>query len=214
MLLPLFFKYFKRNRTHGIKDIDFKTLLSYYSLVGAVVIGLFIPFLTPQFINTYSESIGLWFGDFEFNASIYYIAREFGYWISGYNQIALISKILALITILVILGLALFRMNNTIQNLMTSMLFAASCYFFLSTTIHPWYISTLILLCIYSNFKFPLVWSAVIVLSYLAYSNSNFEENLNILALEYIIMYSALIYELFIKKRLPFLQQSNSLKFF
>jgi hypothetical protein len=200
MLLPLFFKYVKKleNNTNKLKGL--KTVISFYSLVGLAIIGLYVPFLSFQFLENYTSSIGLWFGQFEFNASLYYIARAFGYWFTGFNLISTISPILSILTFLSILGLALFRRNYTTQQLITSMLFATSVYFFLSTTVHPWYISTLVVLCVFNNYRYPIVWTLCIVLSYLAYSNENFKENLWIVGLEYLVVFSILLYELSKKK--------------
>lgn len=155
-----------------------------------------------EFITNYSKTIGLWFGRFEFNASIYYIARSIGYAISGYNQIAIIGKVLPILALLIILGFSFFRLNTTIPKLISSMLLAFTCYLFLSTTVHPWYLATVVVLCVFNNYKFPLVWSVVIVLSYLAYVNASNTENLWIISLEYLIVFGVFIWEVLLKKRL------------
>ena len=102
-----------------------------------------------EFINNYSKTVGLWFGNFEFNASIYYIAREIGYTITGYNEIAIIGKVLPMISLLIILGLSFLKQNTTLPKLTTSILLAFTCYLFLSTTVHPWYSNTCYTMCIY-----------------------------------------------------------------
>jgi hypothetical protein len=159
-----------------------------------------------EFINNYAQTVGLWFGDFEFNASVYYLAREIGYVITGYNEIAIISKILSAVTLLIILGFSIFKTNTSIPKLTTSILLSFTFYLFLSTTVHPWYIATLVILCIFTNYRFPLVWSFVIVLSYSAYlgtSSADKSENLWIIALEYGIVFSVFVWEVLQKKRLP-----------
>ena len=99
---------------------------------------------------------------------------------------------------------AFFKKNKTSIELITAMLFVLSFYYFTATTVHPWYIATLLILSVFTKYKFPLVWSCVIILSYLAYMNINKadkSENLWIIGLEYIIVYSIFIWEVFIKKR-------------
>jgi hypothetical protein len=198
MFLPLFFWWFvkKDNFLKGIKKL---TIFCAITLVSVII--LFLPFFSIEFIDNYAETVGLWFGNFEFNASIYYIAREIGYAITGYNEIAIIGKVLPVISVLIILGFSFLRQNKTIPKLSTSIVLVFAYYLFLSTTVHPWYIATLVIICVFTNYRFPLVWSAVIILSYLAYSNSGNTENLWIIVLEYLIVFSVFIWEVFILKR-------------
>ena len=159
-----------------------------------------------EFINNYSKTVGLWFNNFEFNASIYYILRAIGYSITGYNEIGIIGKILPLISVLVILGFSVLKKNNSIPKLSTSVLLVFTIYLFLSTTVHPWYIATLVMLCIFTNYRYPLIWSVVILLSYLSYlgiGTADKSENLWIIALEYFVVFSAFAWEVVLKKRLP-----------
>nr|WP_317044943.1 mannosyltransferase [Confluentibacter flavum] len=204
MFLPLFYQWFAKDDSNNVKWIpDFKKLtklLSYYLIIGLTVLLFFVPFYFSGFINNYSKTIGLWFHQFEFNASLYYIAREIGYLFRGYNEIDTIGRATPFIVILFVLILTFFRKNKTTVQLITSMLLVLSFYYFTATTVHPWYISTLLALSVFTKYKFPLVWSCVAILSYLAYSNQNETENLWIIALEYLIVYSVFIWEVFIKK--------------
>ena len=81
------------------------------------------------------------------------------------------------------------------------MLFVLSFYYFTATTVHPWYVATLLILSVFTNYKFPLVWSFVIILSYLAYINTTNSENLWIISIEYLIVYSVFIWEVFLNKK-------------
>ena len=149
--------------------------------------------------------MGLWFNNFEFNASIYYIAREIGYSITGYNEIKIIGKILPVIALLIILYFSFFKKNVTIPKLTSSILIAFTCYLFLSTTVHPWYLATLLVLCVFTEYRFPLIWSFVIILSYLSYlgiGTADKSENLWIIGLEYTIVFSAFIWEVVLQRRI------------
>lgn len=175
-------------------------LLGFYAIVGLVTLLIFAPFYSTQFVTNYAETVGLWFQNFEFNASLYYIAREIGFLFRGYNEIAVIGKIIPIIVILFILIMTFYRRTKTTFKLITAMLFVLSFYFFTTTTVHPWYIATLLILSVFTNYKFPLVWSFVIILSYLAYANSNNTENLWIISLEYLVVYAVFVWEVFFKK--------------
>jgi len=137
LFLPLFYQRFK-----------LKQLIIFYGIILTTVVLLYLPFFNATFITNYTQSVGLWFKTFEFNASFYYLARAIGYQISGYNQIAVIGKIIPLLVISIILIITFFRENKTSIQLITAMLFSLSIYFFLSTTVHPWYVASLVLLSI------------------------------------------------------------------
>jgi Gpi18-like mannosyltransferase len=204
MFLPLFFWWFMGPKKQEKPFFTRMTkLIGFYFITITTVIAFFFPFISMELINNYSKTVGLWFGNFEFNASIYYLAREIGYAITGYNEIAIITKILPVISILVILGFALFKSNNTIPKLSTSILLAFTLYLFLSTTVHPWYLSTLVILGVFTNYRYPIIWSLVIILSYLSYlsiGTSDKSENLWIIGLEYGIIFAAFIWEILLKK--------------
>jgi hypothetical protein len=155
-----------------------------------------------EFVNNYSKTVGLWFGDFEFNASIYYIAREVGYLITGYNQIAIIGKILPIIIFTSIWYIALTRQDQNFITLVKSMLIAFTVYLLLSTTVHPWYIASILLLSIFTNYKYPLIWSFIIIISYLAYANADNIENLWIIGFEYLVVFTALLWDVLKQKKL------------
>ena len=191
LFLPLFFQ-----------KLGFKKSVIFYAIVGFVNIALFLPFVSSEFILNYTETVALWFQNFEFNASIYYIAREVGYSFRGYNEIAVIGKILPIIVIVFTLIITFFRKNKTTNQLISAMLLVLAFYYFTSTTVHPWYLSTLLILSVFTNYKFPLVWSFIIIISYLAYTNNDNKENLWVVSLEYLIVYGVFFYELFQQKRI------------
>ncbi|MCK0107781.1 mannosyltransferase [Flavobacteriaceae bacterium S0825] len=209
LFLPLFYQWFtKRDAStkpvlSKVGRLSMTKLMSFYVIVGATTILLFLPFYSSQFITNYAETIGLWFQNFEFNGSMYYLAREIGYLFRGYNEITIIGTYTAIIVFLFVVTMAFLRKNSSMIQAMTAMLFALSFYYFTATTVHPWYVATLLILSIFTKYKFPLVWSFVIVLSYLAYlqiGKADKVENLWIIVLEYCIVYGFLIWELFVKK--------------
>jgi hypothetical protein len=203
IFLPLFFQWFTKQDASISYFNRFLKLLGFYSIVGITTLLLFAPFYSSQFIDNYTQTVALWFQNFEFNASLYYIAKAIGYTFRGYNEIAIIGKATALFVLLLVLAVTFIRRNKSFIELITAMLLVLSFYYFTATTVHPWYVATLLILSVFTKYKFPLVWSFVIILSYLAYLNLNSadkSENLFVIALEYTVVYGVFIWEVFIKK--------------
>ncbi|MEM7086639.1 MAG: glycosyltransferase 87 family protein [Bacteroidota bacterium] len=198
LLLPLFFQFFVKKDAIGK---GFWRLTKFYIII-LLTIGLtFAPFLSSEFISNFFETISLWFQDFEFNASIYYIIRWIGFQTIGWNIIADVGKILPLVVIFILLLLTFFRKNGSLQPLITALLFAISIYFLLSTTVHPWYIATPVVLSVFTKYRYPIVWSLLVMLSYSAYAEDGFSENLWLVALEYLGVSGYLVWELFFRKK-------------
>ncbi|MCB7482249.1 glycosyltransferase 87 family protein [Christiangramia sediminis] len=192
IFLPLLFRYF-----NGAKEkLNFWKLLFYYFLCISTVLVSFLPFHSAEVVSNFFSSVGLWFGKFEFNASIYYIIRWVGFQVKGYNIIETVGKVLPVITVLIILGLSFFRKYQNTKQLLINMLFAITAYLLLSTTVHPWYLAIPLFLSVFTELKYVIVWSVLVMLTYYAYSNPEYQESLWLVALEYIAVLSFMIVEL------------------
>ncbi|UCA57463.1 MULTISPECIES: glycosyltransferase 87 family protein [Aequorivita] len=204
LFLPLFLTYFINDKTQKVLEIfgvSIKRLAGFYSVIGFTVVLVFLPFLSSEFIQNFSSTIALWFQNFEFNASVYYIIRWIGFQVVGWNIIGTTGKILPVFVLLFVLAIAFFRKNKTPQELMIGMLFAVSIYFLLSTTVHPWYIATPLFLSVFTKYKFPIVWSFVVMLSYYAYGKDGFDENLWLVTLEYAGVIGFAVWEIFLSPK-------------
>jgi len=187
LFLPLFLKHFK-----------FKKSILFYVIVGVTSLLFFAPFYSSEFISNYSQTIALWFSNFEFNAGLYNAIKQIAiqFDIKPWELIKTYGKITPILTIVAVLLFTFLRKNQKLSVLITSMLWVLTLYYFLSATVHPWYVIFLVLLTAFTKYRFALVWSAAIVLSYFAYSLADFKENLWLLAIEYIAVFTFLIYEL------------------
>lgn len=187
LFLPLFLKHFKLRRA-----------IAFYAIVGATCLLFLTPFYDSEFVSNYSKTIGLWFSNFRFNAGLYgaieQIAVQFD--AKPWEFIKSYGKITPIITIIVVLLFTFLRKNQKLPVLLSSMLWVLTIYYFMSATVHPWYIIFLVVLALFTEFRFPLFWSMVIILSYYAYSRTDFKENGWLLAIEYISVYAVMIYEI------------------
>lgn len=189
-----------------IKQIGWKKSFIFYAITISACIAFFIPLADLDIIYGFSHSISYYFQKFEFNASVYYLIRAFGYWFYGYNIIQAAGWLLGIIAIVIILVIAFFGKQSEEQNQMTDatffikMLLCLSTFFVFTTTLHPWYITLLLSISIFTHYRFVTVWTLLIFLTYAGYTANSFHENLLIIACEYIVVAGYFIYELKWKK--------------
>ncbi|WP_027077074.1 hypothetical protein [Maribacter antarcticus] len=187
LFLPLFLTHFGLKRS-----------ILFYILVGLTLVVLFTPFYTSEFIHNYSKTIGLWFSNFEFNAGLYNAVKQIAIHFDAkpWELIKTYGKITPVLTIGIILLFTFLRKNQDLRVLLSSMMWVLTLYYFLSATVHPWYLIFLVTLSIFTTYRYAVVWSAAVVLSYFAYSQLGFKESLYLLAIEYITIYGLIIYEI------------------
>lgn len=171
-----------------------KTLL--FTLAFSLALGLqFLPFLDPIFFENYAKTIGLWFGKFEFNAGIFYLVRWIGFQIYGYNIIQTYGYIMPLLSMLIFL-IFIYKTRAKLRVVLESFMWMLSFYFLLSTTVHPWYILFPLALGVFTNYRFPALWSFLVLLSYFAYAGNHFKESEIVLFIEYGLLLSFMILEI------------------
>jgi alpha-1,6-mannosyltransferase len=187
--------------------LGWRKAIYYYFIVGVTSTLLFIPLLTSVALPGFKESLALYFAKFEFNASLYYLVREWGFWKYGYNIIQTVGWKLSIISTGIILSLSFlpfyfqkkYKMPDATFNhhvFFIIALLVLATYLFFSTTVHPWYITPLILFSLFTPFRFPIIWSLFIFGTYAGYSISGYQENYLVITLEYLIVVGYMIYEL------------------
>ena len=161
--------------------------------IGLLFLIFFLP-IGNNLPNFYS-TIKLWFSNFEFNGSVYYIIRFIGHKIKGYNIIKSIGLITPIITVITLIYLIFYKKDKEIKTTLEDM-FLLLCFFFLiSMVVHPWYIITILYLGLFTKYNFQIIWSILIFLTYSAYQNPKVEENFYLIGLEYIVVFGFFIYE-------------------
>lgn len=182
-------------------SLGWKKSVSLISIVAAGTALLHIPFLDQTFIHNFSDSLGLYFQSFEFNASLYYLVRWVGYQMVGYNIIETAAPMLAAAAALIIITVSWKYRDQSLRNLPAIYMVILGVYYLFSTTVHPWHVASLIAFVPLSGLLFPVVWSAVIPLTYITYATSAYTENLWLVAIEYIIVFFAIGYDIYYRKQ-------------
>lgn len=173
--------------------------VGFYLGTGLVLGACLYPLYFDAFGPNYAQTLKLWFSNFEFNAGLFNVAewiavrqgarpwefiRAYGNWLPAVMVAATL-----LLTLLPALRKGKYWFGGALVLLST--------YYFLSPTVHPWYIIFPLLLGVFTDLRFVLVWSATVVLSYSAYSPSGVAEKPLFLFLEYLPVFGVLGYEIF-----------------
>lgn len=199
-LLPLMIlPYFWFNMGKKDRNVFFGSLILFCTLI-------FLPLITSIGGTSFMSSVDLYFRKFEFNASIYYLFRYLGQQISGYNLIRYIGPALAVITLGSNLFLASSKIKYTFSNFARYGLISWSIYLLLATTVHPWYVITILFFSIFTDIKYPSIWTYLIFISYVNYSYPRYYENSLWIFFEYVVLFIFIIVEYkhtirYIKKR-------------
>lgn len=190
-LIPLFFL------SVLFKFCSFKFFKRFIICCGVVFFITWIPYINLNLINNYTHTLSLWFVNFEFNASLHYLFKEIHYLFYDFNIIKRIGPYTPFIVVVIVLCLSWIRKNNTPKAVLESCLFILTVYFFISTTVHPWYIIPILVFGMTLGYVYTIVWSLTVLWSYWAYQSGGVEESLVIIALEYALVYGCFLFEMF-----------------
>jgi alpha-1,6-mannosyltransferase len=168
----------------------------------ASVLGCFFWLYWDDSYLNFFQSIRLYQGKFEFNASIYYLLREVGFWIEGYNTIGMLTKILSGATLLAIFFFSWKKKPQSLPELVDLWVLIYLIYLILQPVVHPWYVIPAFGLSLLTSRNTFLIWTFAAIFSYQAYGNVNFEENALFLFAEYFLIFAAIYFDYFRPKRI------------
>ena len=152
-----------------------------------ITLALFTtPFIDPWFFVTYSESVGLWFSNFEFNAGIYRVVKELGtlFGVQDWQMIRFYGKVHSFV--ILVLALKFTWECDRFSKVLDKSYLLLMIYLLTAPTIHPWYLITLLALGAISQHPSAMLWSLTIILSYVAYKMNPTELPLWLVALQFI----------------------------
>ncbi len=177
-----------------LRKIGFKKTMIYGSIVAAVLVISFLPLINTAHIWAIRDSMELYFQKFEFNASVYYLARWYGFETEGHNIIAKSGKWMMYAT----LGsIWLYALLGKKKRLPEMMMWVWALYLLFATTVHPWYIIPLLALSVFSLKQYPYLWTILVFFTYANYQAGGYFEHLEVVIAEYAIVAVVAIYEIF-----------------
>jgi len=184
MLMPLLFK-----------QLGFKKTITYSIIAGAVSIVTLFPMLL-QYANIFS-SLNLYFQQFEFNGSVFYLLKWLINKDENFETFTLMRQLLPLVTLV---SISILSMKYNKDKFLFALQMAFSIYCLFATTMHPWYITPLIMLSVFTGFRYSILWSLLIYFTYVTYIDITYPENYLVVIIEYILVIGFLIFELLNQK--------------
>jgi len=174
----------------------------------AIGIGLlcFLPLALGNSGQNFFQSLQLYQGKFEFNASVYYLLREVGNWLVGYNTIGILTKFGTVITLAGAIWMSWKRSQATFEGMIGLWVQLYLLYFILQPVVHPWYLLPGLGLSVLTRQWTFLLWSFGSIFSYQAYSQNPVQEQALFLMLEYGLVLLGLYVDYFRKQRTPNLE--------
>lgn len=192
--------------------LGWRKALRFVLVFGGTAAVLFLPLLQPEILLHMVGSLQLYFRQFEFNASLYYVLKSMGeaYAPPKLDVARTLGPILAGLVFLSVLVVSVYKIRRDRpgevpaglgERLPNQMVLALGIYLSLATTVHPWYVVPLFGLSLLTPWRFPLVWSAAVVLSYSHYAGGGFQENYCLIGLEYALVVLAIGWDVCRRRR-------------
>ena len=175
-----------------VKKIGLKNGVFYCLIVIGVLALNFLPVWDSAIFKGTAESLELYFQKFEFNGSIYYLARWYGFETEGHNIIAKSGKWMAMATLI---SITIYSFLGKSKRLPENMVWVWALYLLFATTVHPWYAIPLLALSVFTTKRFPYALTILIFFTYANYGGAMYQEHLWIVILEYTLVILLAIYE-------------------
>ncbi|MCR9173007.1 MAG: DUF2029 domain-containing protein [bacterium] len=175
-----------------------------YSATGIFVVLLAIVYLRLDNYMNFLNSLDLYFHAFEFNSFLYYHYLQYGKDIYGWFRTDIYGENLSKMGMFITLCLAFFGGKRDFVSMLNYMIFGLTVYYLFATTVHPWYVITILGLSIFTRFSFGIVWSGLIFITYAAYGywSKGSDTFFWLIQLEYLILLGVMAYELISKRTL------------
>jgi ubiquinone/menaquinone biosynthesis C-methylase UbiE len=190
-LLPLMFIPFVARRLGAKKFLVFST----FCLVFVAIV--FLPLLGVKELQNIEESLKLYFQCFEFNGGLFRLLKHF----FEPDNVWRLQKWFGRIVGAVIVLFLFLERDKSWKGLAVLWLSALGLYQFSAAAVHPWYITPLVALSILGVFRWPVLWGALLTLTYSFYYLPLFEQPAWALWTEYSILLLFVSYELVFKSR-------------
>ena len=149
-----------------LRRLGFWKTLGLGLMVMILVMLSFSSFLTNDLIMNIGDSLNLYFRNFQFNSSVYNLVDYFVKPYVYHYRAELIGPWIALVGLLSMAMVMLFRKQNDWEGYLETLLFVFSIHLLFASTVHPWYVINLLVLSVFTRYRYPILFSFTVVFSY------------------------------------------------
>jgi len=178
-----------------------RTSSRFWSMALGTLFLAFLPLVYWNSWENFLQSLQLYQGKFEFNASLYYLFRAVGYELAGYNTIWYLTKVGMGCTLLGAVWISWKRSKVSLFEIPYVWVQLYLLYFLLQPVVHPWYLLPGLGLSLLTRKWTFVFWSFGSIFSYQAYSQNPVQEQPLFLGLEYGLVLLGLYLDYFQKQR-------------
>jgi len=183
-----------------LRYLGWRRSFLFYGITGGLIFGLSLVYMRPDNYQNFLDSLQLYFSSFEFNSLIYHNYMEYGRSLYGFYPTEKYEFDLPGIAALLMLCIAFYGGRYSFKVMATRMIFGLLIYYLFATTVHPWYVLTILGLSVFTNYSFGIIWSGLIFLTYASYGAFDKETLRLIIHIEYAVLLVATTIEIFFRR--------------
>ena len=155
-----------------------------------VFLAGWLPFRTPELIANVGEGLHLYGSFFEFNGGLYELLK----WVLPEGWV----KGTPLMPAFLVVALFVLFVRQAWRSPAEGMLWAMALFLGFSSTVHPWYITPLLVLAVFTPYRWPFWYAALVVPTYLTYTVWPWDQPYGYIAAEHVLLFLVIALELMV----------------
>ncbi|HQW39873.1 MAG: hypothetical protein KBA60_11885 [Flavobacteriales bacterium] len=164
-------------------QLGIKQSVRFIGLVLGLFIVSWIPLYTTEMLPHFSSSLALYVRYLEFNGPLFEGLR----WLFG-DDVVKGTGLLSALTLIGLGAYSLFLLKTEHTNWPEAMLWLLAIYLIGAQAVHPWYMLPLVAFAPLTGWRWPVLWSLLIVPTYLTYASEPFTQPYWWLVIEYCVL--------------------------
>lgn len=171
--------------------LNWRRSVRYIAIAVVLFLVSWIPFWTPGFFAHFGSSLKLYVSYLEFNGALFEGLRR----LLG-NALVKGTGLLSAITLigLGVYAIALWKRKRPTWP--EAMLWLLAIYLFGAQAVQPWYILPLVAFATLTGWRWPILWSLLIVPTYLTYSTVPYQQPYWWIPVEYVLLLAFMAWEM------------------